>query len=245
MERFRRNIIAGLLAIIPILVTWWVVWTVLDLLVRTGRPFIRGAARGVRPYSPEVADLILAPAFQSALALLIVVAALYLLGALTNAVLGRRVLHLVHRIMESVPFVKTVYGAVRTLIDSLQAPTKGRERVVLIEFPNPEMRAVGFVTSTFRAADTGQEVAAVYVPTTPNPTSGYVEIVPTERLVWLDWTANEAMSFIVSGGAMAPEAIRFHPDPLDKPQPKPKRETKRDKRREPALPAAKGVPPGD
>jgi uncharacterized membrane protein len=246
MERFRRNIIAGLLAIIPILVTWWVVWTVLDLLVRTGRPFIRGAARGVRPYSPEVADLILAPAFQSALALLIVVAALYLLGALTNAVLGRRVLHLVHRIMESVPFVKTVYGAVRTLIDSLQAPTKGRERVVLIEFPNSEMRAVGFVTSTFRAADTGQEVAAVYVPTTPNPTSGYVEIVPTERLVWLDWTANEAMSFIVSGGAMAPEAIRFHPDPLAKPpEPKPKRETKRDKRREPALPAAKGVPPGD
>ncbi|HEX2255568.1 MAG TPA: DUF502 domain-containing protein, partial [Afifellaceae bacterium] len=191
MERLTRNILAGVLAIVPILVTVWVVWTVLDLLVRTGRPFTRGAARALRPYSPEAAELIVSPAFQSALALMIVLVGLYLLGALTSAVLGRRILHLFHRVMESVPFVKTVYGAVRTLIDSLQAPPKGRERVVLIEFPTPELRAVGFVTSTFRAADTGQEVAAVYVPTTPNPTSGYVEIVPTERLVWLDWTANE------------------------------------------------------
>jgi uncharacterized membrane protein len=243
MEKFRRNILAGLLTVIPILVTIWVVWTVLDLLVGTGRPFARGAARAVRPYSPEAADLILAPAFQSALALLIVLVGLYLLGALTNAVLGRRLVHFVHRMMESVPFVKTIYGATRTLIDSLQAPpTMGRERVVLIEFPNPEMRAVGFVTSTFRAADTGQEVAAVYVPTTPNPTSGYVEIVPTERLVWLDWTANEAMSFIVSGGAMAPNAIRFNPEAVEEPSgtaPTP------GPARKPAVAAAKGGDSGD
>ena len=73
------------------------------------------------------------------------------------------------------------------------------------------MRAVGFVTATFHAADTGEELAAVYVPTTPNPTSGYVEIVPTKRLVWLDWSVNDAMSFIVSGGAMTPKGIRMKP----------------------------------
>ena len=67
------------------------------------------------------------------------------------------------------------------------------------------------MTRTFRAADTGEELAAVYVPTTPNPTSGYVEIVPTARLVWLDWTANDAMSFIISGGALAPRDIRMNP----------------------------------
>lgn len=242
MERFTRNILAGLLAIVPILVTLWIVWFVLDLLVRTGRPFTRAAAGAVRPYSQDVADLILAPAFQSALALLIVLAGLYLLGALANAVVGRRILHLFHQVMESVPFVKTVYGAIRTLIDSLQAPSTGRERVVLIEFPNPEMRAVGFVTSTFIAADTGQEVAAVYVPTTPNPTSGYVEIVPTERLVWLDWTANEAMSFIVSGGAMSPPSVRLHPES----QPHSAGQTRKAApRRKAPVPAAKEPPRGD
>jgi uncharacterized membrane protein len=83
--------------------------------------------------------------------------------------------------------------------------------VVLIEFPTETMRTVGLVTRTFRAEDTGQELAAVYVPTTPNPTSGYVEIVPVDRLVWLDWTPSDAIQFIVSAGVVGPDRIRYHP----------------------------------
>ena len=81
--------------------------------------------------------------------------------------------------------------------------------MVLIEFPSEEMKTVGLVTQIFRAADSGEELAAVYVPTTPNPTSGYVEIVPVDRLIWLDWTLNEAIQFIVSAGVTAPEAIKY------------------------------------
>ncbi|EHK52721.1 hypothetical protein MAXJ12_34014 [Mesorhizobium alhagi CCNWXJ12-2] len=81
--------------------------------------------------------------------------------------------------------------------------------MVLIEFPTPEMRAVGIVTRIFPATEDREELAAVYVATTPNPTSGFVEIVPTSRLVWLDWTKNDAIAFIVSGGAMAPDNIRL------------------------------------
>jgi uncharacterized membrane protein len=114
--------------------------------------------------------------------------------------------------MERVPLAKTIYGATRTLIDSFRGgPQGGGQRVVLIEFPNPEMRAVGFVTATFQASDTGEDLAAVYVPATPNPTSGYLEIVPTRRLVWLDWSTADAMSFIVSGGALTPGRIAMHP----------------------------------
>jgi uncharacterized membrane protein len=113
--------------------------------------------------------------------------------------------------MERLLLAQTVYGATRTLIDSLQTAPQAGGRVVLIEFPTPEMRAVGFVTATFRASDTDEELAAVYVPTTPNPTSGYVEIVPTQRLVWLDWSTNDAMSFTVSGGALTPSKISMHP----------------------------------
>ena len=89
----------------------------------------------------------------------------------------------------------------------------GTHRVVLIEFPNSEMKTVGLVTRTMRDADTGREYAAVYVPTTPNPTSGYLEIVPLERVTPTDWTMDQAMAFIISGGAIAPARFRFDAPP--------------------------------
>jgi len=81
--------------------------------------------------------------------------------------------------------------------------------VVLIDFPNRDMKVVGFVTRTLREEGTGRALAAVYVPTTPNPTSGYLEIVPVERLTPTQWTFDEAMAFIISGGAVAPDEMPF------------------------------------
>lgn len=81
--------------------------------------------------------------------------------------------------------------------------------MVLISFPTPGMRAVGFVTKVMRDTDTGRELAAVYVPTSPNPTSGYIEIVPLDEVVQTDWSVEEAMSFVMTGGTTAPENIRF------------------------------------
>jgi uncharacterized membrane protein len=211
MERLRRNFLAGLLTVIPLWITIWIMWFILDYIIYLGRPLVFALAQGIRPYADDAADLLTQGWFQSAIAILFVLAGLYLIGAATNAVIGRRILRAVDRLIEQVPLAKTIYGATRTLIDSVKGGPQGGQRAVLIEFPTPEMRAVGFVTATFHAADTGEELAAVYVPTTPNPTSGYVEIVPTKRLVWLDWSVNDAMSFIVSGGAMTPKGIRMKP----------------------------------
>jgi uncharacterized membrane protein len=80
---------------------------------------------------------------------------------------------------------------------------------VLISFPTPEMKTVGFITKVMRDTDTGRELAAVYVPTSPNPTSGYIEIVPLEDVVQTDWTMEEAMSFVMTGGANAPDSVRY------------------------------------
>jgi len=80
---------------------------------------------------------------------------------------------------------------------------------VLIAFPSPEMKTVGFVTKIMKDQASGKELAAVYVPTTPNPTSGYLEIVPIENLISTDWTVEEAMTFIISGGAIAPDSIPY------------------------------------
>ncbi len=81
--------------------------------------------------------------------------------------------------------------------------------MVLIRFPSPEMKAVGFITKVMRDPDTGQEWASVYVPTSPNPTSGYTEILPLSDVVMTDWTMEEAMTFVMTSGTSAKETLRF------------------------------------
>jgi uncharacterized membrane protein len=79
------------------------------------------------------------------------------------------------------------------------------------------MKSVGFVTRVLKDEHTGADLAAVYVPTTPNPTSGYLEIVPVAQLTPTSWTIDEAMSFIISGGAVSPEKVPFSPAPSSTP----------------------------
>ena len=83
-------------------------------------------------------------------------------------------------------------------------------------FPSPEMKTVGFVTRTMIDQDTGRELAAVYVPTTPNPTSGYLEIVPVEKITPTKWTVDEAMKFVISGGTVAPDTMSYGGPNADK-----------------------------
>ena len=208
MQTITRQIIAGVLTIIPLGVTAWILWFAVDMLIWIGRPATFALSGALSQTSPDLAELILEGWFQSVVALLLALLFLYLLGKATNAVLGRRVLKAFDGLVEAVPFARTVYGATQTLIRSLGGDgTPTGQRVVLIEFPSEHMRAVGIVTRVFPATATNPELAAVYVPTTPNPTSGFVEIIPTSRLVWLDWTKNDAMAFIVSGGSMAPDGV--------------------------------------
>ena len=83
------------------------------------------------------------------------------------------------------------------------------QRVVLIAFPHPGVKTIGLVMRTFRDDADGRELAAVFVPTTPNPTGGYLQILPLADLVPTDWSVDQAMAFVLSGGAVAPERITF------------------------------------
>ena len=123
--------------------------------------------------------------------------------------------------MARIPLANTIYGSARKLLDILQTKPDGTQRVVLIDFPHAEMKTLGFVTRVMREQGTGRELAAVYVPTTPNPTSGYLEIVPMEKITPTDWNVDQAMSFIISGGAVAPDAIPFSPPAYRPPPPTP------------------------
>jgi uncharacterized membrane protein len=194
-------------------VTWLVFDFLFGLLAGTGAPLIRALAHLVRPFSDTLSIWLLAGDVQAGLAALFTLVALYLIGLLASLVLGRKLIALAEHWFARVPLVQTVYGATKRFLQTVQNPPVKGQRVVLISFPSPEMKAVGLITKVMQDKDSGEELAVVYVPTSPNPTSGYIEILPLKDVVMTDWTMEEAMSFVMTGGTNAPEAVRFHNPP--------------------------------
>lgn len=207
--RPQRYLLAGILTVIPIWITWWVFQFFLAQLSDVGRPWVRAVATLVRPYAPGLAERLLAPWFQFALAVLLTLAALYALGWLTTRVVGSRLIALFDAFMDRIPLVQKIYGSSKKLITALQQKPESVQRVVLVEFPSRDMKAVGLVTRTMTDRDSGEQLVAVYIPTTPNPTSGYLEILPIERVIATDWSVDEAISFIISGGATGPDKVHY------------------------------------
>ena len=221
--RISEALVVGAVAVAPLALTLWVLWLVLQVAAFVGGLMTGPFNATVLMIAPGLEGFLLHPVTATVLNILVALGALVIVGLMARGVAGRVVGQMVENFITRIPVGSVVYGSARQLISSFQSPTEGAQKVVLIEFPSPEMRTVGLVTQRFRATDTGEELAAVYVPTTPNPTSGYVEIVPVDRLVWLDWTLNEAIQFIVSAGVIAPEAVKYrttgHPDDGDSPPP--------------------------
>jgi uncharacterized membrane protein len=181
----------------------------LSLILNVAKPLLHLIIRLVAVVFPTVAAWMDAPVLDMIIALVLVGLILYTLGLFASRYAGQQMLALLDKVMHRIPLVKTIYGSIKKLIEALQQSPGSTQRVVLIEFPNPTMKTVGLVTRTFIDKNTGRELAAVYVPTTPNPTSGYLEIVPVENITPTDWTFDEAMTFIVSGGAVAPQDISY------------------------------------
>lgn len=205
----QRYLISGIITLIPLWVTWLVFKYVFNQLSKLGMPWVKLVSRTLEKEYPTVAQWLLEPWFQNTMAVLLILVGLYLVGWLVSRVIGRKLFYLFESTVQRLPVIQNVYGLVKKLISALEQKPENLQQVVLIEFPSPEMKTVGFVTRTLVDKSTGRKLAAVYVPTTPNPTSGYLEIVPVEKLVSTDWSIDEAMSFIISGGAVAPETVPY------------------------------------
>ncbi|HZH43358.1 MAG TPA: DUF502 domain-containing protein [Lysobacter sp.] len=207
---FQRTLFTGLLTLLPLWLTWVVVKFVFVLLSDVGRPVVHPLLASLAGADPALRWLT-QPWVETALGLLATLAVILVSGVMARRVLGQRILRWVESLIARVPLASVVYTSARQLLDILQKKPDGTQRVVLVDFPHTEMKSIGFVTRVIREQGTGRELAAVYVPTTPNPTSGYLEIVPVEKITPTDWTVDQAMSFIISGGAVAPDTIPFSP----------------------------------
>jgi uncharacterized membrane protein len=210
MGRLQRAFLTGLLTLLPIWLVWIVFKFVFGLLSGLSTPIVAPALARVVRSDPEMLGWLAAPWVQTAIALVATVGFIIVIGLLARRVVGQKVLAWLELLIARIPLAKTIYGSARQLLDLLQTKPDGTQRVVLIDFPHNQMKSVGFVTRILRDELTGAELAAVYVPTTPNPTSGYLEVVPVDRLTPTDWTVDQAMTFIISGGAVSPDKIPFH-----------------------------------
>jgi uncharacterized membrane protein len=209
----KRYLITGLFTFVPLWLTWLVFKFIFTLLSHVGAPVVVGLFAGLGSVFPGAAAWLSQEWFQSIIAFIGTILALYFVGFATTRVFGQRLLTAFENMISRIPLVHTIYGGSKKLMTMLATKPAGTQRVVLIDFPSPELKSIGFVTRVF-ADNAGRELAAVYVPTTPNPTGGYLEIVPVEKIVATDWSVDQAMAFILSGGAVGPSDLPegAHPD---------------------------------
>ena len=209
--RLKRYLLTGLLTFIPLWVTWLVFKFVLGMLAGIGAPLVNTLLDVLALMAPHTADTLNTEWLVSIIALVITLAALYLLGALANRVIGQRLINAFDGLLARIPVVQTIYGGTKKLMAVLQNKPSGVQRVVLVEFPRRGMKVVGFVTRVMHEDGGSREMASVFIPTTPNPTGGYLVVVPLDELTPTDWTMDQAMAFIISGGAVAPDTLPASP----------------------------------
>jgi len=212
--RLKRYLLTGLLTVIPLWVTWVVFKFVLGMLAGIGAPLVSALLASLSATSPQAEAARNSAVILFVLALLLTLVVLYAIGWLANRMIGQRLIDGFDAVLARIPLVQTIYGGTKKLMAVLQQKPSGMQRVVLVDFPRRGMKVVGFVTRVMTEEGTGREMAAVYIPTTPNPTGGYLEMVPVDELTPTDWTMDQAMAFIISGGAVAPDTLPASPAAL-------------------------------
>lgn len=213
----RTRIVAGLAMVVPLWVIWVVARFVFDTMRSATEPIVlrivRALVKSDVPITTEEA-LAQAPSYVQwiipVVAVLLTMFSLYVLGLLTANVFGRRIVLLFERLFENLPLVKTIYGSVKRIVLTLGGGEAMQfQKVVLVEFPRPGMKCIGFLTSVMEDIDTGRKMATVFISTTPNPTTGYMQIVPLDEVSETGWTVEEAVKLLMSGGILSPAKVPF------------------------------------
>ncbi len=225
--RLRTRLSAGLILVIPIWITVILVrfifaltrdaslWMVEGLLLTPWGAGLLDAwkvsAAALRADGVEA----LPPAWRwclGILSVLLTLTTIYVLGVVTTHIVGRRLVGAAEALVDRVPLVKTIYRASKQVLETFAGESaQSFQRVALVPFPADDVRTLGFVTQLMPDPISGEELCAVFVPTSPNPTTGFVFIVRRDRVVEMDWTVEEAIKAVMSGGVLLPDIAAMAP----------------------------------
>jgi len=189
--RVRRDFLTGILVLVPLVATLLIFKWLFDAIDGILEPAVEAI------FGRPIAGI----GFGAIIVLI------FLAGIFASNVIGRKVIQRAESLVEELPMVREIYNTFKQVLQSVILPHKGGFKdVALVEFPRPGMKTIGFVTNHIKDA-AGNKLVNVYIPTTPNPTSGYLEIIPEEDIVLIDMPIDEAIKMVVSGGMVSPEVI--------------------------------------
>lgn len=198
LQRLRRTIMAGLTIIAPLWVTGWVLKTLFNWADGFSAPLIRQMAKPLGY-----------PEFHiPGLGFVLTFVILWGVGAFAANVVGRSLLRYGRGALEGLPLVRTIYAPVQQLMETLTSPSKaGFEKVVLVEYPRTGLWTLGFLAGDVPREAEAVPAHSIFVPTAPNPTTGFMLIVPPEQLRPTELGVEEALKMIVSAGVVVPPAL--------------------------------------
>ncbi len=189
MRRILSMFLAGLATLLPIYISIWLIIWLFNMVDNILKP-------------------LLAPIFGFAvpgLGFIIIISFIILLGFISTNILGNKMLGWWENVMHKIPLLGKVYGAVKRITDSIFSSNKGAfKQVALIEFPRPGIYSLGFVTNE-EFPYVKRDTYSIFIPTTPNPTSGWFVVLPREDVTILDINVDQGMEIIISAGMVASE----------------------------------------
>jgi uncharacterized membrane protein len=195
----RNAFLSGFMLLAPLFVTCWVFLLLFENVGGFFRPlFVRFVPEQLRDF-----DIV-----WNIIATVIVVVLITLLGYVSRYVLGKYFGGLAERFIQTIPGVNGVYNTVKQLVATFSTQNRSLfSKVVLIEFPRKGAHTIAFLTSKAQGeaqARAGKELWTVFVPTTPNPTGGYLLLIPKDEIIELDMSVGDGMKLVISGGAVVP-----------------------------------------
>ena len=202
LARLRNYFLAGIIVTAPISITIWLSWKFINFVDSSVRPWIPPK------YNPET----YLPIDLPGLGLVVVAVVLTAIGALAAGFFGRALVRTGERILARMPVVRSIYSALKQIFETVLAEkSRAFRQVVLIEYPRKGSWALGFATGTTKGevqTTIEDEVVNVFLPTTPNPTSGYLLFLPRKDVTFLSMTVEEGIKMVISGGVVTPPEKR-------------------------------------
>lgn len=189
--RLRRHFLLGLATVLPLGLTLFVLWFVISGLGKIFRPLLA--------WQPWIGRL--PPALITIIGFLFALVAITLIGALASGFFGRRLVNWLDRLMQQLPLVRSIYTSARQLTEAVFIKRSSLRKTVIVQYPRKGLFAIGFITSEepLELAD-HRKAFLVFFPTAPNPTSGWLAIVPEEEITETSLSIEDGLKFVVSGG---------------------------------------------
>ncbi len=210
MANIRKNLISGVLIAVPfvvsLLIIQWLFRAMAGLLQPiVGRVLPMLAKFVITTPVPDVYQRIAV----ATISVILLVLLLYFVGAIGQFVIGRRFISIGEKLFMQIPIVRTIYGSSKQVVKAMSLPDRSVfKSVVLVDFPRPGLKAVGFLTG-FITDPEGKKYCKIFIPATPNPTTGFFELVPEEETFATNISIEDGFKMIISGGVVAPDTFNY------------------------------------